>query len=376
MRALVITNKVRKIPSGFIETTVNPLLKNGYEVVWAANFKELKINKTDIPCSILETDSQSNPISIGSFKTYRKICNYLKTNKVDLIFCSTPIGGLIGRICGKKYKIQKVIYQAHGFLFFKGGPKLGFLYKMLEKYLAHYTDALITINKEDYHQALKFKLKNDSKNVFLVNGSGANYFGPQLTETEKEALRQKLKIDKCDFVFISIGELNKNKNVINTVKAFKQISIQNNCKLLVCGEGQQEKKIRNFIKKNNLANDVFLLGYRTDVKSLLSISNCYISTSYREGLSRTVGEALASGLPCVVSNKRGLSDWIEADYGFLVEPNCVKSIAKAMASVIVDKRPKYYAEYGMKKVDNYSSEVVSKQIDNILLIVLSKGNQQ
>lgn len=371
MKALVITNQVRRIPGGFLESVVSPLLDNGYDVTWAANFSNSTFDIKTLPCSIINTKSKSNPFSIGAIKAYKAVSKFLKMNKVDLIFCSTPIGGLIGRLCGKKHKIKIVIYQAHGFLFFKGGPKLGFLYKFVEKWLAHFTDVLITINNEDFEQAKKFKLKDHSSLVFKVNGSGADYSSIALSLSEKNLFKESIGVKGSDYIFLSIGELNKNKNVINAVRGFNRSYLKDKAKLVVCGDGKQKKRIANYIKHNNLEKSVLLLGYRNDVKKIISVSDCYISTSYREGLSRTVGESLAAGLPCIVSNKRGLADWIEEGFGFLIEPNKVETISKAMNEVYNIEDISIFKKYGSRKVEQYSSNEVSKQMREMLKTVLT-----
>ena len=370
-KALVISNKIRKIPGGAIETVVNPLKERGYDVVWAANFSTLKVPIEQFPCEVLKTTSQTNPFSKGSIKTRKTIQQYLKNNKVDLIFCSTPVGGFNGRLCGKKAKVDKVIYEAHGFLFFKGGPKLGFFYKSIEKWLAKYTDTIITINHEDFENAKKFKIKNRD-NVFLVNGSGEDYQSDSISNEEKQSLRKSLDIEEKDFVFISIGELNKNKNVLSSVKAFyKAFSNNKNVKMLICGEGKQDKTINAFINKRNLSDQIKLLGYRTDVRKLLQISNCYVSTSLREGLSRTVGESMAASLPCIVSNKRGLRDWIDDKESFTFEPKNIKQISECMLRIYNSKDLKQIGDYNKNKVKEYSSEHIIKQFNDIFDKILN-----
>lgn len=366
-KALIISNKIRKIPGGSIETIVNPLKTRGYEVTWAANFSTAKFDVKEFPCNILKTKSETNPFSINNVKTRRIIKNYLIENNVDLIFCSTPIGGVHGRMCSKY--VNKVIYQAHGFLFFKGGPKLGFFYKMVEKYLARKTDAIITINKEDFENAKSFKLRN-KENIFLVNGSGEDYVSTPISEEKRSSLFKEFDLNSNDFTFISIGELNKNKNVLSTVKGFsKAFSEKDNVKLLICGEGKESKKISAFIKKNKLGSKVLLLGYRNDVRDLLQISNCYVSSSLREGLSRTVGESMACCLPCIVSNKRGLSDWIDENGGLLFNPKSANEICDAMIA-IMKKDIKAIGEYNKKKVHEFSSEKVVLQMKEIFDKVL------
>ena len=366
-KALLITNKIRKIPGGSVETVINPLKDRGYSVTWAANFSTAKFDLKDFPCDILKTKSETNPFSFKNIQTRKIIKNYLKNNDVDLIFCSTPIGGVHGRMCSKY--VNKVIYQAHGFLFFKGGPKLGFFYKWVEKFLAKKTDAIITINEEDFESAKTFKLKK-KENVFLVNGSGEDYVSAPLGEEKRKSLRNELDIKNNDFVFISIGQLNKNKNVLNTVKAFhKAFAGKENYKLLICGEGKQGKKISKYITDHKLVNKVSLLGYRNDVRDLLQISNCYISSSLREGLSRTVGESMMCGLPCIVSNKRGLNDWVDENGGLLFNPKSVKDICLAM-QMIQNKDLKLIGEHNKRKVQEFSSKIVVSQMEEIFDKVL------
>ena len=105
---------------------------------------------------------------------YKNLCTFLKTHPdVGIIHCNTPIGGVLGRICGYKYK-RKVIYTAHGLHFFNGAPLINrTVFKWIEMLMAHYTDGLITINKEDYEAAQKMKLKDGGK-VFYVPGVGMN----------------------------------------------------------------------------------------------------------------------------------------------------------------------------------------------------------
>lgn len=369
-KALIISNKIRKIPGGSVETVIKPLQKRGYEVTWAANFSTAKFDLKDFPCKILNTKSETNPFKLNNFKTRKIINNYLKENNTDLIFCSTPIGGLHGRKCGKKARVPNVIYEAHGFLFFKGGPKLGFLYKGLEKHLAKYTDTLITINNEDYRNAKKFKLRKPD-HVFMVNGSGEDYTSISMTLEEKQKLKEELSINK-EFVFISIGELNNNKNVLSSVKAFDLFSNKYpESKILICGEGKKKSEIEKYIKKHNLERKVMLLGYRNDIKKLLQISNCYISSSLREGLSRTVGESMAAGLPCIVSNKRGLSDFIDDNKGgFLFEPKNIIDICDKMVKVYTSEKVKEMSDYNLSKIKSYSSSTVVSQMESIFDKVL------
>lgn len=87
-----------------------------------------------------------------------------------------------------------------------------------------------------------------------------------------------------------------------------------------------------------LHDNVHFLGYRNDVKELYEAADCFVMPSFREGLSRSLMEAMASGLPCVVSKIRGNNDLITDNKGgFLCEPQNSAGFAKAIGSLCVNK---------------------------------------
>ena len=97
-----------------------------------------------------EIDFARNPFTLKNIKGYKQLCKLQEERKFDVVYCQQPVGGLMGRLFGKKFKLS-VIYTAHGFHFFKGCSIVNkLIYKPVEKYLAKYTDVLITINDEDY----------------------------------------------------------------------------------------------------------------------------------------------------------------------------------------------------------------------------------
>lgn len=88
-----------------------------------------------------------------NYKAYCQMKKIVKKCNYDFIHCHTSVGGVIGRIVAYSCGI-KPVYTAYGFHFFKGAPiKNWILYYPVEKWLSKYTDALITINSEDYKRA-------------------------------------------------------------------------------------------------------------------------------------------------------------------------------------------------------------------------------
>lgn len=238
-----------------------------------------------------------------------------------MIHTHTPIAGLITRISYKNseiYKDSKMIYTAHGFHFFEGNSFIkNFIFKSIEKYGARFTDVLITINKEDYTAAKKFKLKQGGKVVY-VPGVGIDTERIGLITGKRDELIRKLHIPKESKLLLSVGELNDNKNHISVIKALPYLDKKYH--YLICGVGKLQQEIIDTARNLGVEDRLHLLGYRSDVISVMKSCDIFVFPSKREGLSVALMEAMACDLPCLVSDIRGNNDLIENGKGGFVLP--------------------------------------------------------
>lgn len=306
------------------------------------------------------------PFSKDTWIAYKQLMKVLSENNFEAIHCNTPIGGVLGRICGKKKNVKKIIYQAHGFHFYKGAPLLNWLiYYPIERWLAHYTDVLITINKEDYEIAKKFKLKKNGK-VIYVPGVGIDLKKFSENNVDCIAIRKKLGLKEDDFVCIGIGRVEENKNYKPCIEAISKLN-NNKIHLLICGEGAQQEELKQLVIHLNLENQIHFLGYRRDIHELLKISDCYISLSKREGLPRALMEAMASGLSCIVSNIRGNVDLIkENEGGFLVPTNKPDYIAYKINTLFSNSLIREeMSKINLTKIKEFDINKIIKKIEEI-----------
>jgi glycosyltransferase involved in cell wall biosynthesis len=234
----------------------------------------------------------------------------------------------MGRLAGRKNNC-KVIYTAHGFHFYKGAPLINWLlYYPVEKWLARYTDALITINQEDYDLARrKMKLRKGGK-VYYVPGVGIDSEKFGKASIDKGAKRRELGIPEDAVLLLSVGELNQNKNHETVIRAIADMNVY----YVIAGTGESQQYLESLIDTHNLQDRVKLLGFRNDVKELYEASDIFVFPSFREGLSVAVMESMASGLPCVISRIRGNVDLIEDGVnGFLCDPRNALEFAEKIA---------------------------------------------
>lgn len=334
MRAVIVTNRVKRYVNGF-KSMIEPLMELGYEVIWAADFTQFKEDLSVIPCKIHQTNFRSNPFDFNNIKAYLQLFKLLNQESVDLVHCNTPIGGLIGRLCAKRAKVKNVIYTAHGFHFYKGAPLINrTVFKWGEQYLAHYTDILLTINHEDFEASQSFKLKNDGK-TFLIHGAGVDTgFISNCNVKEK---RKELGIPDSAIMILSAGDLNSNKNNQAIINAISKID-NKNIYYVLCGEGKLRTSLEDLSKEVGVLDRVKFLGYRTDVLDILPAADIFAMPSFREGLPRSLMEAMDAGLPCVVSNIRGNVDLIQHGVGgFLRHPKDILGYAEAIEKLVIDE---------------------------------------
>lgn len=311
MKLLYILNIANRV-NNFSHTAMLAAKELGIEFHIAGNWEYKSINdrKEDedkYGICIHQIDFERNPLKPGNIRAYKQLDALMKREKFDAIHCNTPIGGLFGRICGRFNGVDKIIYQAHGFHFFKGASVVSWLMAYpVERILARMTDAIITINNEDYVRSGSFRLRGEAKTYF-VKGVGIDYGVYGQDKSIREKKRMELGLGDNDVMLISIGEINKNKNnqvIINAVKALDMPGLH----YFLCGKGELEDELVKLTKESGLSDRVHFLGFRNDIKELLSAADIFVLPSFREGLPRSMMEAMASGLACVVSDIRGNRD--------------------------------------------------------------------
>lgn len=344
------------------------LKRKGYFTAVAAK-NDFGDEECRIPCCdhFEEVDFERNPFRMQNLRAYRQLKHYIERERFDLIHCHTPVGGILTRLAARKSRKKygtKVIYTAHGFHFFKGAKWINWLlYYSAEWLCARFTDVLITINQEDYLLASR---KMKAGKVLLFPGVGVDLQQYNFKPAQRNAKRLELGVPQDATVLLAVGELVPNKNHVLLLEAMMQLE---SCHLLIAGRGPLERDLKRKIQEMGLADRVRLLGFRKDVPELYNACDLFVFPSFREGLSRSLLEAMASGLPVACSRIRGNTDLIDGTGGTLFDPcsvtDCVSAIQAALAADREVQRAYNAKVVGQYKLDNvlnmmealYESEV-------------------
>ena len=370
-KILFISNISNRITT-FVTASITVAHSLNIDFYQAANWQDadpsqIAIDEKAYDIKIKSVPISRNPFARTNWTAYRELIAFIKQENIDYIHCNTPTGGILGRLAGKKCKVKKIIYQAHGFHFYKGAPKKNWLlYYPIEKWLARYTDAVITINKEDFEFAKKkFKLRNHGK-VYYVPGVGIDVAQYNLTENDRENKRRELGLSENDVALISMGDLIDRKNYDTAIRAVAEAS-EPALQYFICGKGPEEERLKALADNLGIAKQVHFLGFRSDIKELLNAADVFLFTTKQEGLPRSMMEAMASGLPCIASRIRGNTDLLDGTGGgFLCEPTDVSAYAEKLKLLASDKiLRKTMGRNNLITIQKFSIETVNEEIRKI-----------
>ena len=321
-RRILICVTVQVTVKAFLNPHIRLLQEMGFQVDVAA--------KSDGSASEIVADHiydlpfQRTPWAKQNLVACRMLRELVECNHYCAIHFHTPVASAFGRWSiryVRRYGV-KIFYTAHGFHFFEGAPlKNWLIYYPIERFLARYTDCLITINSEDYSAAKYFY----GTEVVYVPGVGVSAFPRQVRRRKKNIV--------CPLL-LSIGELSTRKNHILALKALAALKMRQ-WTYWIAGSGDLENELKQQVQELGIADRVCFLGYRRDIGELCSKADVFLFPSLQEGLPVALMEAMAAGLPVVASDIRGNRDLIvHGKGGLLVEPHDVAGFTRAISELL------------------------------------------
>ncbi|MDR0885412.1 MAG: glycosyltransferase, partial [Clostridiales Family XIII bacterium] len=329
--------------------------KQGYETFVAANSGDIKdangvtipVNGQDLGADIIpfcdhkyNIDIQRSPFSLKNIRASLQLKRIMDINDFTLIHGHTPVGGVLTRVVGKKYRKYglNVLYTAHGFQFYSGGPKVSWMiFYPIEKFLSRFTDGLITINNEDYDIA---KTKFHSRQTYLISGVGYDEkrFYPRAKE-DCVKTRIQMGYSSEELLLIYVAELSKRKNQGLLLEVVKKVRAQHkNVRLLLVGRDGMDGFYQTMAKQLGVDDIVDFLGPRNDVDVLIPMCDINVASSLNEGQGINILEAMASGVPVVATTTKGHKDLIRnGESGFLIPwEHVILDFSNQVLSLIYD----------------------------------------
>ena len=241
-----------------------------------------------------------------------------------------------------------------------GHPKMNFLRKFLWK-LTLKKIYLITCPTENTFKYIK--------SLNLVDASKIKLLYDPIINVKEINRKKNEKIDYNNF-YLAAGRLTKQKNFMFLCKAFKEIIDENDqIKLLIAGNGEDEIKLKEFIRKNNLENNITLLGYIDNIFPYFKNSKGFILTSLWEDPGFVLIEAAFCRTPVFSSDaKPSPSELIENDYnGTTFQNNDKNSFLKNFKNYLDNSKDKKIILNNLKLSKRFTIFNHYKKLSNLIV---------
>ncbi|WP_432662627.1 glycosyltransferase family 4 protein [Wukongibacter baidiensis] len=364
-----------------IYSTMNCLLKElnmqlineGYDLIGVCSededVKELGEEEFDIVN--IDIDRSIRPLS--NLKTIYKLYRLFKKERPDIVHVHTPIAAVLGRIAAKLARVPIVIYTAHGFYFHENMSALKYkIFLNIEKYIAKYfTDYIFTQSAEDRLTAIENRFIEQNKILAIGNGVDIwEKFNPiNMDKKEIEELYREFNLKKEDKIVTFIGRLVKEKGILDLLEAFDSLE-DDNVKLLIVGDitqGSRDTATKEVIKKYEGNSNIICTGFRSDINNILHMTDIFCLPSYREGMPRSIIEAMAMGCTVIATDIRGSrEEVVDGETGFLVPIDSPTIILEKLKLLLNnEKMLEDMARNGRERVEMHFDErkVIDRQLE-------------
>lgn len=360
-------------------------LRDEYEVHFASSSGEFAAEIQSEGFSYHQIPMERSYNIIAHIRSTWLLTRLMKRERFQVVHTHTPIASLVGRLAARLAGVPVVVYTAHGFYFHERmRPLLYRLFVWLEKMGGRFTDFTFTQSSEDCSAAVALGISEEDRVLHIGNGVDLSRFDPDRLRGSRDDVRQSLGIAPKDPVVSIVGRIVREKGYLELLDAFERVVGRlPDAHLVIVGstlEGAHDDvsdEVRHAIDRPGLAGRVHLLPSESPVEKLLAASDVYTLPSHREGLPRSILEAMAMGLPVVATNIRGSREVVaDGATGTLVEIGRIDELATALVDLLDDPgRRQAYGEraQAIARREFDESVVIDKQRQVLRRICADKG---
>jgi len=267
------------------------------------------------------------------------------------IFYAVPAALLAGGV--------KVVYTEHGRFY---PERKSWKRSLLNPVLALGVDHLVSISQATAHAMASYD--NFPLRRIKVIHNGIDCSG---AEVDKLAKRSELGISEGSRIIGTAARLNSIKNIQMMLRVLKLVlqEVPEAC-LVIAGQGEEEKKLKAMAWELGVADQVKFIGLRFDLPEIYQLFEVFLLTSFSEGISVTLLEAMASGIPSVVTDVGGNREVVvEGETGYLLAVDGDQPMAQRICHLLQHSdlaskagqsgKERVHSQFSVKKMmDSYS----------------------
>lgn len=278
-----------------------------------------------------------------AMRSLAALVRLFRRERYDVLHAHTPVAALIARIAAHLAGIPLVVYTAHGFYFHDEMPRWKrALFVALECFGGRYTDLLFSQSREDADDAVREGIAPRERVVAIGNGVDVSRFDPAKVGAGDTA-RESLGIPGDAFVVGMIGRQVKEKGIEEFLAAAEAVAAKHpDVWFLLIGSrlasdhaGDVDQAFAR--ARSALGERLVAPGLRSDIPELLAAMDLFCLPSWREGMPRTIIEAMMMAKPVVATDIRGAREEVVPEQtGLLVPTRSPVTLAAAIERFVTD----------------------------------------
>ena len=238
----------------------------------------------------------------------------------------------------------EAIFTAHGWAFNEPRP---FWQKVLIKFFSWLTivsaHKTICVSDKMMDEVKNWPFTHD-KLVVVKNGL------ENFNLLSREESREKLNIDKDEFVVGTIAELHKVKGIDILLRAWQKFIKNRKARLIIIGEGEEKTKLINMAHSMGISDTVIFTGNIDNARSLLLALDMFVLASRKEGLPYTILEAGFAGLPVISTKVGGIPEIIDSGVnGILIDKEDTEALFSSLILLSEDEKLRHRLGQALKE---------------------------
>jgi len=288
------------------------------------------------------------PSPVHDLCAYFQIRRFFSSVAFDVVHTHTSKAGALGRLAAWG-KIRAVVHTPHGHVFhgYYGWLATRF-FIVAERLLARRCHALVALTSQEKDDHLVLGIGKDSQWHVVHSGVDVKAIADQI---EGEVVEKKWKA-------VCIGRLVPVKGMDRLIHAWREVvNREGNARLAIVGDGPERTALEALCGSLGLSDYIHFAGWAEPLPYLREAES-FVLLSRNEGMGRAVVEAMAAGLPCVVSDVCGLKELVDASVGACVNADDPEEVVEAL----LRNWPSSVSDAARERAYSYSVDVMVSKL--------------
>ncbi len=232
-----------------------------------------------------------------------ELARLMRRQRIDILHAAAYHPSLLGRLAAILARVPIRVHHEHSLIHRRRLNRV-----IMNNLLGRFTDAHLAVSQAVRRQAIDWYGLAPDRVEVLYNAVQPDFFA---APAHRETARARLGLAPEARVIGMVSRLSLDKGYKYLFAALAPIKDAFPLKMLVVGFGHQEAEVRALAESHGLGGVVEFLGIRRDVPELLAAMDVFVLPSDQEGFSVALVEAMAAGLPVVVSDLPGNLEAVE-----------------------------------------------------------------